>query len=74
MNLPGISRRINRKLGGGAEMCCSRAYRSGLWWFVLPMDAAAWLLWRERSHCLRCFRQEHPVSNVLPDRLRRAGM
>jgi hypothetical protein len=74
MDLPRFSRRLNRRLGGGAEMLCARAWRCRAWWFIVPVDLAFRALYGERGHCRRCYRDEHPVSDGMPDRARRAGM
>ena len=39
MDLRSASRRLNKRLGGGHEMACSRAWRSRRWWVILPLDA-----------------------------------
>ena len=74
MDLRSASRRLNKRLGGGHEMVCSRIYRSRHRWAVWIIDALFRAIFGERSHCAACHRIDHPPSDDPPDRARRAGL
>ena len=60
MDLCTLSRAINRATGGDpAEMLCSRAHRLGWRCLTAPIDAAFYLIRREKHHCRECWRWEN---------------
>lgn len=73
-DLRALSRRWNKRFRGGHEMVCSRVYRSRCRPLIWALDLLFFLIDGGRDHCLRCYRVDHPPSNALPDRLRRAGL
>lgn len=74
MDLRSASRRLNKRLGGGHEMACSRAWRSRRWWIILPLDALFLMIDGEPGHCRACYLIDHPQGDGVVERARRAGM
>jgi hypothetical protein len=75
MDWPRISRAVSARLGGPrSEMLCSRVRRNGWRRTERAIDLAMWLVYGERGHCARCWREDHRPLVELPDRLRAAGM
>ena len=73
-DLQRISRRLNKRLGGGHEMLCTRVSRSRHRWAIAAIDALFRVGFGERGHCAACYRIDHPPSDDPPGRARRAGL
>lgn len=74
MDLPRLSRHLNKRLGGGNEMTCSRVHRSNCRPLIWALDLLFYWIDGGRDHCLRCYRADHPAADDPPDRARRAGL